>query len=763
VASLQKSALFRLRWLLLGPIPVGWCIIAHMGLLNVRQMEEKVIDWRFRFRGPIQAPVKVVYVDVDSISLLPPELGGIGGWPWSRNYFATVSQALIDNAGVKAIGMDFVFSDEGVAESIDHSKLVAGDRELGRFLLEHPNVVVAASYAAGDFRDNNGKQKIREFPDITRPDLPPIHQIEPPERPALNISIKRKVAPPEVAVIDTVDGGTRWVWMFAPTAAGTFNTMALELARIYYGVERDGVKIEANHIDLVRPDGSLATRIPLTRHQMVEINWFSPWISAAQNPRVSFSNVYVYSQLLKSEDPAERKSAQEFFAQDEFKDAVVLIGPTDNLLLHDVSTTSFDEKPVARVGVHGNLLKTIVSGRYMRRLPEFGAYALICGLAAVVSALAVVGGGRAVFAKVMAVLAAGIYVALAFELFKTSSLIIPVVAPLGAAFTTSFVSLIWQIVEEQKQKGRIKGMFSTYLAPALVNQMVESGEEPKLGGVVEHITAYFSDIENFSSMSEQLSPQLLVELMNEYLSACTDILQAEGGTLDKYIGDAVIMIFGAPVALPGHPHKACIGALRVQRRIGELRQKWTGEGDKWPTLIHRLQARVGLNTGPAVVGNMGSRTRFSYTMMSDDVNIAARMESGAKAWGVYTMCTDATKAGCEDVEPGRVLFRALGRIVVKGRAQPVPIFELVALREETTDAMRECVSLFEQGLARYGARDFSGAIGLFLRSEPLEVNGPGRTTGAKINPSSVYIGIARSCLADPPPADWDGVYHMKEK
>jgi adenylate cyclase len=150
-------------------------------------------------------------------------------------------------------------------------------------------------------------------------------------------------------------------------------------------------------------------------------------------------------------------------------------------------------------------------------------------------------------------------------------------------------------------------------------------------------------------------------------------------------------------------------------------------------------------------------------MMSDDVNIAARMESGAKAWGVYTMCTEATRGECEKVEAGRILFRALGRIIVQGRAQPLPIFELVALREDVTPTMLECVSIFEQGLARYNARDWTGAIELFRRSEPLEVNGPGRTTEAKSNPSLVYIGIAEGYRFEPPPADWDGVFRMKEK
>jgi adenylate cyclase len=725
-----------------------------MGLLGF--LENKVIDWRFRYRGPIDSPVNVIYVNVDSLSL-----DAIGGWPWSREYFATVSRTLIDRAGVRAIGMDFVFSDNGVAESVDVKKLVTGNRALGAYLNKTPQVVVGASYTAGDFRDINGKKKIREFPDVTRPDLPPVKLIEPPELPSFDIGSGRKFTPPGVALIDTVDGGTRRVRLYAPTAARTYYAMAVELARIYYGVDRNDIKIGTDHLDLVRPDGSLANRIPLYKRQMVEINWFSRWADASRNPWASLGDVYEYCMMLDSDKPDERGRAEEFFKQ--FKGAVVLIGPTDKLLLHDVSPTPLDESEVPRVSVHGNLFKTIVSGKYLRRLPESGAYALILGLSALVSVFALAGGGRAVFTKMMAVLSVALYVAVAFILFKTAHLIIPVVAPLCAAVTTSGVGLLWQIVEEQKQKGRIKGMFGAYVSPALVSRMVDSGEEPKLGGVEENITAYFSDIQSFSSFSEVLSPSRLVELMNEYLTACTDIVQAEGGTLDKYIGDAVVAMYGAPLALPDHPHRACVAALRVHRRVAELREKWRHEGDRWPGIVHRLQTRIGLNTGPVVVGNMGSNSRFNYTMMGDNVNIAARMESGAKSWGVYSMCTESTRTECERIETGRVVFRMLGRIVVKGRTQPLPIHELVALVEDATDPMRECIAIFEQGLSRYYARDWDGAIGLFRRSEALEPNGPGRIAGTASNPSLVYIAIAEGYRAHPPPADWDGVYEMKEK
>ena len=753
MASLVKSARSRLRWLLLAPIPLAWCVVAHLGFLQF--LEDKVIDMRFHFRGPIESPVNVIYVNLDSLSL-----DEIGGWPWSREYFAVVAKTLIQRAGVKAVGMDIVFSDDGVAESVDIKKLITGNRALGAYLNKTPQVIVAASYTAGDFRDANGKKRIREFPDVTLPNLPALNEIEPPELPTFLIAPGRTFTPPGVALIDTVDAGTRKVRLYAPTSVRTYYAMAVELALAYYGADRSDIKITDDHMDIMRPDGTLATRIPLYRKQILEINWFSRWADASRNPGVGMSTTYLYSKMLDSDKPEQRKTAEEFFTQ--FKDAVVLIGPTDKLL-HDVAPTPMDDNDVPKVSVHGNLFKTIVSGKYLRHLPEWGAYAIIFGLSALVTAFAIMGSGRAVFAKVMALLSAVVYVAAAFELFKTANLIIPVVAPLGAAITTSLCGLLWQIVEEQKQKGRIKGMFGTYVSPAVVESMVNSGEDPKLGGVEANITAYFSDIQSFSSFSEKLSPTLLVELMNQYLTVCTDSIQGGGGTLDKYIGDAVVAIYGAPLAMDDHAGRACVAALQIHKKVSDLRNAWIAEGDKWPEIVHNLQTRIGLNSGPAVVGNMGSTTRFSYTMMGDNVNIAARMESGAKSWGVYTMCTEATRVECERLAPGRVLFRGLGRIIVKGRKTPLPIYELAALSEEAPASLRECIALFEQGMVKYYARDWDGAIELFRKSEPLEPNGVGRARGSSNNPSLVYIGIAEGYREEPPPPDWDGVFEMKEK
>jgi adenylate cyclase len=410
--------------------------------------------------------------------------------------------------------------------------------------------------------------------------------------------------------------------------------------------------------------------------------------------------------------------------------------------------------------VHANLLNNVLADDFARRVPDWviwGAALLVgyAGLGFVAERSVILLGGGTVLGLVG-------YLALGVWAWVWFSWWFPLAAPLLGFGMLQFIVIGYRIVQEQRQKQEIKGMFGSYLSPVIVAQLVKSRHLPELGGYVEEITAYFSDIQGFSTFSEKLPPDRLVALMNEYLTACTDIIQEEQGTLDKYIGDAVVAMFGAPIALPDHAYRACVTATRVQARIGELRAKWRGEGDVWPEVVKNMRARVGLNTGRCVVGNMGSRTRFSYTMMGDDVNLAARMESGAKQWGAYAMCTEVTRLACEKHGGDRVVFRPLGRIVVKGRSEPTPVHEIVGLKADVTAQTHECLELFRQGLERYYARDWRGAVELFTRSAPLEPLQSG-VFGVTGNPSAVYLTMLDHLQIDPPGEGWNGVYVMKEK
>jgi adenylate cyclase len=343
------------------------------------------------------------------------------------------------------------------------------------------------------------------------------------------------------------------------------------------------------------------------------------------------------------------------------------------------------------------------------------------------------------------------------------SLWFPWIGPLLGLMGSQFIVIGRRVWQEQKAKQEIKGMFGSYVSPALVDKLVDAGEPPRLGGMQAPITAYFSDIQGFSSFSELLPPERLVELMNEYLTACTDIITEEGGTLDKYIGDAVVAMFGAPIPLTDHAYRACLASQRVQLRLGELRVKWRGEGTKWPAVVHGMQSRIGLNTGPCVVGNMGSRTRFNYTMMGDDVNLAARMESGAKHWGVYSLTTEATRAACVQHGGDRIVFRPLGRIVVKGRTSAVPIHEIVGLKENISDQTLDCLDRFAAGLESYFARDWDAAAARFTEASRLELRQPVGAHDTAANPALVYLRMVAAMKANPPGRDWDGTHKMTEK
>lgn len=282
--------------------------------------------------------------------------------------------------------------------------------------------------------------------------------------------------------------------------------------------------------------------------------------------------------------------------------------------------------------------------------------------------------------------------------------------------------------------------------------MVRSGDEPKLGGNEVYITAFFSDIVSFSTFSEQLKPDQLVKLINEYLDAMTGIINKQGGTLDKYIGDAIVSFFGAPVEIEGHAYKACKTACLMQYELKELTKKWSDEG--WPDRVVNMRQRIGIHTGSMITGNMGSSKRFNYTMMGDNVNLAARCESGAEFYGVETMITETAKKEAENFQDD-LIFRKLDRVVVKGRTKPVTVYELTGLKKHVPAQLIERNRIFEEALSAYFEGDWEKAISGFKRSLDAELY--------EHNPSRVFIKRCEQMRVDPPREDWDGVFVMEQK
>jgi len=414
----------------------------------------------------------------------------------------------------------------------------------------------------------------------------------------------------------------------------------------------------------------------------------------------------------------------------------------------------------AKVLVHLNALENILSDDYLRRLPVWPGLVLI--LSAGLGIAWVLDKRRSGYLLVAGLIVTALVVG-AWELLIIDNLMIPLAVPLAAfGLQQTFVAL-QKLREEQAQRDRIRRMFGSYVSPELVRRMVEARAEPQLGGREDEITAFFSDIQGFSAFSEVLPPTDLVQLLNEYLGSMTDILQESGGALDKYIGDAVVAMFGGLVPITDHARRACEATAKMQMGQAELREKWKAQGDRWPALVHAMRTRIGLNSGRVVVGNMGSHHRFNYTMMGDAVNLAARCESGAKTFGAYSVATGATvsaakAAGCECV------FRLLDRIVVKGRTEPVEIYEIVALSpRHLPEGAERCLELFAQGRAHYLRQEWDHARQCFEEAAPLEPLQPERDQGVESNPSLLMQVRCRKMSAQPPGTDWDGIYRMTTK
>ena len=740
--SSRASTIRQLWWAPLLCFGVAWAL-SLTGIL--RQLEFKTLDWRTAYRVAFQPPpdprVAVVIYGDETDSAAP-------ALQWAPD--RSVHGELITKIAVgkpKVITYDVIV--DATREGDGDAKMAQAVARVTRFGVK---VVTAGVTSAEPGEPAPGR--------------------EGPTRPVANVEgdIGQLVGDadairpfPQLRAVSLYgfadmphgpDGVQREVPLLVRVGNQAYPSLSLQTLLAYFGVPIEKVRARlGDGVYLETKDG--VRRLPIDARGRVLLNYRYDRDDLGDD----FATYSVLEVLVKTNDYYVEKKPNAP-KPPRFEGRIVLVGQAVTGKADAGATPRNGNSPL--VLVHANLINNVLANDFTYRVPDLVIW--VSALALGYAGLLVLADRSVILLCGGAVLGVVAYAALAVWSWVWWSWWFPLAGPLLGFSALQFFVIGRRIVQEQRANQEIKSMFGSYVSPVLVDRLIKSGQRPRLGGAVEDITAYFSDIQGFSSFSEKLQPELLVELMNEYLTACTDIVQEEMGTLDKYIGDAIVAMFGAPIAVTDHAFRACLATQRVQLRIGELRAKWTSEGDKWPAIVKGMRTRIGLNTGRCVVGNMGSRTRFNYTMMGDDVNLAARMESGAKSWGVYTMCTESTMLACRqhDAE-ARVVFRPLGRIVVQGRSQPVPIFEITGLKENVSASTHECIEVFTRGLDRYYARDWAGALELFARSAQLEPEQSGRGAGPGSNPSRIYLDMVTHYQVEPPPAGWDGVYHMKKK
>jgi adenylate cyclase len=334
-----------------------------------------------------------------------------------------------------------------------------------------------------------------------------------------------------------------------------------------------------------------------------------------------------------------------------------------------------------------------------------------------------------------------------YAAFRALGWHLQMVPPVLAGGAALVVALRFQVGWVDAQARQVRRTFQRYVSAAIVEEMLRHPERVTLGGERREMTVLFSDIRGFTTLAESLDSEQVVRLLNEFFTPMTRLVLDAGGTLDKYMGDALMAFFGAPVAQTDHAERACAAALSMRDELARLNAGWQAGGRFAPGKA--LGIGIGLNSGPMSVGNMGSDQIFDYTVIGDEVNLGSRVEGLNKLYGTEVLVTGATAAAAE----GAFLFRELDRVRVKGKSEAVALFELLARRPAPPETEARATA-FAEALALYRNRDFATAaeaFGTLAEEHPDD------------GPASVFAERSRRFAVEPPPAEWDAVETLTSK
>lgn len=726
--------------------------------------ELKAFDQRLRWRGPLPTSGKVVIVAIDERSLVE-----LGQWPWPRILMAELIETL-SRARAKVIGLDIVWSEperrsgvldvlygepdapagttmlrelrqeltrlaqqspqmDGFLREVSHS--VHSDQVLARAVQESGRVVLgdflfmrAEEVAEGDDAAQGGagiSLEKSQYPVVRSPssgqhELP----VPRPFRIKGNIPVIARAARAigYFTMVPDRDGVVRAVPLVMSCGDHLIAPLALQTLRHAGDPSSWILEVEPYGVAGIQWEGGW---IPTSEEGFMIINYRG---KARTFPYVSAVDV------LRGRVRA-----------DQIQDKIVFVGATATGIF-DLRVTPLDTV-FPGVEVHATIVDNILQGDYIQRP---GWVSLVD-----IFILLVLGITLGVIYPRLRPLPGGLLMLGAFlgHLYLNTQVLVRYGYWLNAMYPSLLVPLsylgviVQQYLREEKEKRRLKGAFQVYVAPAVVQEILRDPEALRLGGEQRVLTVLFSDIRGFTTIAERLTPEQLVQLLNEYLTEMTHVVFRHEGTLDKYIGDAIMAIYGAPLPQEDHPMRACLTALEMLEALEALREKWRPWG------LPPLEIGVGINTGQMVVGNMGSERRFDYTVMGDHVNLASRLEGLNKQYGTRILVSEFTVRHVAD----GLLCREVDLVRVKGRARPVRIHEILAKAGDASGD-RAWMGLFSQGLELYRQMRWDEASTCFARV--LEIK-------PEDGPSRVYVERCRMLKTCPPALPWDGVFEWETK
>lgn len=722
VLAVAAASVLGAQFLLHGPVVQG----------VFEPLELQSLEWRIRSATRLQADTTAAVnprADSSEIRIILLDSLAVASWPYQepfpRGHLADLV-GYVSARGARAIGLD-VYLDRlyPVLDSMD-----AGDRRLREAIHRAGNVVLAAP------TEGTADRRV----------------LQPPHPYFADVAAA-------VATADVDDRyETLYDWVFAVrTERGLIPGFPLAIYAVAEGMDLPSLMGDAESTGrLPLPD------VPAGYGELEEDEAVHTMPLLYAGPPSGPDRSDGAFKAVSSDAMA---TAGEYFdfavGEDFFRDKLVLIGsgyhyedrfrtPYYDEELPGAARSSHDGEEADRYGwmygveVHANALENLLTRSYILPFGTARTLLLLGGVTLLIAAMTFwrgVGLGATALIVVLVGTVGGAWLA-----FDASYLHVPLVAPtLAGVFaflgSTSYVSIV-----EGRDKRLLRGAFSKYVPAAVVDELVADPSKIKLGGEKRTISILFSDLAGFTSLSESMDPQRLVSLLNEYLDDMADIVFDEGGTLDKYIGDAIMTLYGAPAAQQDHALRACRTALRMHRRLEQLNAEWRARGVD----VRDLHMRIGINTGTPVVGNIGGEKRFDYTALGDAVNLAARLEPACKSYGVATMISAAAREAAGD----RLIVRELELLAVYGKTEPVPVYELIGLAGEDLGDKAEVLEHYGRGLAAYRNRDFELAREYFRAATEVDPND---------GPSALYMERAQEYIVNPPPVDWDFVERRQVK
>ncbi len=711
-------------------------------------LELKLYDLRFRLRGARAPGPEVVIVTIDDDSLK-----ALGRWPWSREIQARLINR-IKEAGPKVIALDIIFAEKEETAAVETIKNLrqglaregSANPAILHLLTQEENRVnvdrqLAQAIAQGSptllgfyFNMVGGKAalKAEQFMATsapractynlvrwldTKPTVIPIIGARDIELNLQEISAG-SAGGGFINMVPDVDGCVRWLPQAIVFGGDIFMPLSLAAVQQYLGRPPLALTMSRMGVEGVR----LGDReLPVDRFGRLLINYLGP---PGRFP------YYSAAKVLKGEVPAS-----------DLKDKVVLLGATA-VGIYDLRVTPFSGI-CPGVEIQATIIDNLIHRHFLQtsRLYPIPTLLIVLGLGLFMGlALPRL---SVIWSLVFALFLAEGYAIFNYLLFSRWGWQLELFYPLLTIGGIYMSLTVQRFLAEEKERLHIKKAFQSYVAPEVVNEIIKNPQLLRLGGERRELTILFSDIRGFTTLSETLEPEILVGLLHDFFNPMSEIIVTHGGTIDKYIGDAIMALFGAPLHRPDHPVLACRTALAMMAKLKTLNEEWESQGRP------AMRIGLGLNVGDVAVGNMGSDRLFNYTAIGDNVNLASRLEGLNKYYGTSILISSSTAR----VLDGQFVLREVDLVRVKGKAQALTIFELLGEGTPEPD-LAAFLEVYNQGLTFFRERRWQESAEAFTAALNLR---------PQDTPSKNYLELSEKYRLTPPGPDWTPVRVMESK